>query len=51
MDLVFNQQQSDDLFPFHIKINLDGAVVDCGKSIRKICPTALNDLFINLFGF
>ena len=49
MDLVFNQQQSDDLFPFHIKINLDGAVVDCGKSIRKICPTALNDLFINHF--
>jgi PAS domain S-box-containing protein len=49
MDLVFNQQQSDDLFPFHIKINLDGAVVDCGKSIRKICPLALNDLFTNQF--
>ncbi|OYY99784.1 MAG: hypothetical protein B7Y37_12605 [Sphingobacteriia bacterium 28-36-52] len=49
MDLVFNQQQSDDLFPFHLKINLDGEIVDCGKSIRKICPFALNDLFINQF--
>jgi PAS domain S-box-containing protein len=49
MDLVFNQQQSDDLFPFHIKLNLDGAVVDCGKSIRKICPLAVNDLFTNQF--
>jgi PAS domain S-box-containing protein len=49
MDLVFNQQQSDDLFPFHIKLNLDGAIVDCGKSIRKICPLAVKDLFTNQF--
>lgn len=49
MDLVFNQQLSDDLFPFHLKINLDGVIVDCGKSIRKICPFAINDLFINQF--
>lgn len=49
MDLVFNQQQSDDLFPFHLKINLDGVIVDCGKSIRKISPLALNDLFTNQF--
>lgn len=49
MDLVLNQQQSDDLFPFHIKLNLDGAIVDCGKSIRKICPLAVKDLFTNQF--
>lgn len=49
MELIFNQQQSDSLFPFHIKINLDGVIVDCGKSIRKICPFALGELFINQF--
>ncbi len=49
MELIFNQQQSDSLFPFHIKINLDGVIVDCGKSIRKICPLALGELFINQF--
>lgn len=49
MELIFNQQQSDSLFPFHIKINLDGIIVDCGKSIRKICPLALGELFINQF--
>lgn len=49
MDLLFNQQQADSLFPFHLKINSDGTIVDCGKSIRKICPNALNDLFIHQF--
>ncbi|PJE46388.1 MAG: hypothetical protein CUR34_10465 [Sediminibacterium sp.] len=49
MDILFNQQQADSLFPFHLKINSDGIVIDCGKSIRKICPAALNDLFINHF--
>lgn len=49
MDILFNQQQADSLFPFHLKLDLDGRIVDCGKSIRKICPNSLNDLFIDHF--
>lgn len=49
MELIFNQQQSDSLFPFHIKINLDGVIVDCGKSIRKIFPFTQGELFLNQF--
>ena len=49
MDIIFNQQQADSLFPYHLKINSGGIIVDCGKSLRKICPAALNDLFINHF--
>ncbi len=35
MDILFNQQQADSLFPFHLKINSVGIIVDCGKSIQK----------------
>jgi PAS domain S-box-containing protein len=49
MDILFNQQQADSLFPFHLKLNTNGVIVDCGKSIRKLCPNALNNLFIHQF--
>lgn len=49
MDKVFNQQQTDSLFLYHLKINLAGEIVDCGKSILNICSTAIDNLFINQF--
>lgn len=49
MDILFNQQQSDILFPFHLKINSEGIIIDCGKSIRKMMPDALNNAFMDHF--
>lgn len=49
MGIHFNQQQTDLLFPFHLKVSTDGMLIGYGKTIKKILPdirlTAFNDYF------
>lgn len=50
MGIHFNDQQTDLLFPFHLKVSTDGMLIGYGKSIKKILPSIkvapISDFFL-----
>jgi len=42
-------QVIDELFPFHVTIGADGAIVSIGRSLRRVLPQAQGRSFVDLF--
>ncbi len=49
MGIHFNQHQTDILFPFHLKVSVEGMLIGCGKSIKKILPLIQKSPFSDFF--
>ena len=46
--LQFNTEQFNRLFPFYLLLDEELEIVSCGKSLKKLCPDAVAQLFPDL---